>query len=387
MLYTMPDYYKQFRCLADKCGDTCCAGWEIMIDQKSMEKYKKVGGGFGNCLNNSIDYQRGCFKQYNRRCAFLNEDNLCDIYSELGPTMLCNTCKKYPRHMEEYEGARDLSLSLSCPEVARMLLSHEERVRFFTKEKPGEDEDFEEFDFLLYTKLLDVRSFIIGTLQNRSTPVNVRAALGLVLAHDLQNRIDSKEYFTMDRLISRYKKKKIVEYLVHKLKAYEFREEERYITIRNQFELLSKLEILKPEWSTNCRESKKILYSEGMMNYLRNRRRFLSFMEERTDLSCSYSVMLEQLYIYFVYGYFSGAVYDNNAFGKLKFAIVNTVLIQELWQARWQLNGKLSFEDIVDIAHSYSREIEHSDNNLKKIDKYLKKKPFYLEKLLVTLLS
>ena len=24
-----PEYYKQFRCLAGECPDTCCVGWEI----------------------------------------------------------------------------------------------------------------------------------------------------------------------------------------------------------------------------------------------------------------------------------------------------------------------------------------------------------------------
>ena len=42
MLYTIPDYYKEFKCTADKCEDTCCAGWQIVIDDKALNKYKKV---------------------------------------------------------------------------------------------------------------------------------------------------------------------------------------------------------------------------------------------------------------------------------------------------------------------------------------------------------
>ena len=44
MLYTIPDYYKEFQCTADKCEDTCCAGWQIMVDDRSLAKYKKMCG-------------------------------------------------------------------------------------------------------------------------------------------------------------------------------------------------------------------------------------------------------------------------------------------------------------------------------------------------------
>ena len=38
MLYTRPDYYKEFTCTAEQCEDTCCAGWQIVIDSASMKK-------------------------------------------------------------------------------------------------------------------------------------------------------------------------------------------------------------------------------------------------------------------------------------------------------------------------------------------------------------
>ena len=34
MQITFPSYYKKFSCIADACPDTCCAGWQIMIDDK-----------------------------------------------------------------------------------------------------------------------------------------------------------------------------------------------------------------------------------------------------------------------------------------------------------------------------------------------------------------
>ena len=40
MLYTIPDYYHEFSCVAGKCEDTCCAGWQIVADDASLENYK-----------------------------------------------------------------------------------------------------------------------------------------------------------------------------------------------------------------------------------------------------------------------------------------------------------------------------------------------------------
>ena len=101
MRYRKPKYYQNFRCIAERCPDTCCAGWQIVIDEESLEKYSNVKSDFGTRLLKSIDWYQGTFVQYNRRCSFLNEENLCDIYRELGAEALCQTCCQYPRLVEE----------------------------------------------------------------------------------------------------------------------------------------------------------------------------------------------------------------------------------------------------------------------------------------------
>ena len=101
MRYLKPHFYDQFTCTAGDCPDTCCAGWQIVIDEDSLERYGKEQGEFGKRLRNSIDWEEECFYQKNRRCAFLNDENLCDLYKALGPDALCDTCRLYPRHTEE----------------------------------------------------------------------------------------------------------------------------------------------------------------------------------------------------------------------------------------------------------------------------------------------
>lgn len=53
--------------------------------RSSVEKYKKVTGSFRKRLRKSINWKEGTFKQdKNKRCAFLNDENLCDMYTALG---------------------------------------------------------------------------------------------------------------------------------------------------------------------------------------------------------------------------------------------------------------------------------------------------------------
>ena len=80
MLYTYPDYYKEFKCIADRCEATCCAGWQIVVDEESLARYKKYVdkdanenseasslrlqfNSFRDRLKQSIDWQDEVFKQ------------------------------------------------------------------------------------------------------------------------------------------------------------------------------------------------------------------------------------------------------------------------------------------------------------------------------------
>ena len=80
--------------------------------------------------------------------------------------------------------------------------------------------------------------------------------------------------------------------------------------------------------------------------------------------------------VYFVFIYFCGAVYDGNILAKMQTAVVSTLLIQELSMAKWiEQNEEFGFEEFVDIAHRVSREIEHSDLNLIRMEKICEKTP------------
>ena len=69
-------------------------------------------------------------------------------------------------------------------------------------------------------------------------------------------------------------------------------------------------------------------------------------------------------------------------------AVVSTILIQELAQAVWQEKQEaFTFMDFVDVAHRYSREIEHSDINLLRLEKLFDRLPLFQPKQLIRILS
>ena len=38
MFTIKPDFYDSFKCIADKCTDSCCIGWEIDVDKNAIQR-------------------------------------------------------------------------------------------------------------------------------------------------------------------------------------------------------------------------------------------------------------------------------------------------------------------------------------------------------------
>ena len=372
MIYTRPDYYDSFKCVADKCPDTCCAGWQIVIDDESMKKYKKISGDYVWKVMAGVDWESGCFRQDNtKRCAFLNEQNLCELYINAGEDSLCKTCRDYPRHTEEFEGVRETTLSASCPIVARMLMERMTPVTFITEEKEDVEEtlDFGDFDPFLYSTIEDARTAMIGILQNRKLTMKERALLVLGMAHDMQRRINHRDLFSCDQVIAKYKSKKARDYIKEYIKGKEMVEEEN-LTIE-MFPLIYELELLREEWDELLHSSQNTLFFSGKGTFGQLKTDFDKWKREHPDME----IHIEQILVYFLYTYFPGSVYDGQLFAKVQMAVYCTWMIELLWMARWIENGKeINMDEMVELFYRFCREIEHSDENLEALDEIMVKK-------------
>ena len=263
MRYLKPDYFEDFTCVAGECPDTCCAGWQIMIDEESLDYYGEVSGAFGKRLRDSIDWQEGAFYQCDKRCAFLNEKDLCDIYTELGEGALCQTCKNYPRHVEEFEGLREYTLSLSCPVAAEMILGQQKFPVFVETEDDAEDElvdEFEDFDILLFTQLEDARAVMMKHLKDAEMCLEEKMALYLKLAAQMQECIDKGEFFEIDTVIRQFEKGQFSW-------AGELEETLRFVHRKELFAHIYDLERLREEWTNVLEGLEENLYTQGEDSY------------------------------------------------------------------------------------------------------------------------
>ena len=368
MLYAVPDYYKEFQCTADQCEDTCCAGWQIVIDKKSLEKYKKIKGNYRRTVLKSVNWFNGTFHQDKaKRCAFLNTDNLCDLYIHQGEDHLCRTCKMYPRHVEEFEGVREMTLSVSCPEVARILMEREKPVKFLTYENDKE-ESYEDFDPFFFSILEDAREAMIRILQNRELPIRIRTLTALGMAHDMQVRVNRQDVFSCMDVIEHYESGKAM----RRIESYLDLEDTKTLfneRSESMFHLLYELELLKEEWNNVLIETETILHS--VVDYAYICQEFGRWKAEHPMMD----IHQEQILVYFLFTYFLGAVYDGEVFAKVQMAVYMTWMIHDIWMARWWMNGKdIEKEEMTELLYRFSREVEHSDLNLKKVEKFMEKK-------------
>lgn len=167
-----PDYYKSFKCIADRCRRSCCIGWEIYLDDETLEKYEQLGGRYTESL---VETEEGiCFKlSEGERCPFLNERGLCDIITEKGEGYISEICREHPRFYSFFSDRTEVGLGLSCEEAARLIVMGTGKTELAVIDEDGIPED-ELTDTEAY--ILEKRGEIFDLLQDEDMPLKERAA-------------------------------------------------------------------------------------------------------------------------------------------------------------------------------------------------------------------
>ncbi len=381
MRYIKPDYFDNFKCIADKCPDTCCAGWQIVIDEASLKSYEAEASSFGDCLRQSIDWQEGVFyHKDNKRCAFLNEQNLCDLYTALGPESLCDTCRNYPRHTEEFEGLRELSLSLSCPVAAEMILSAKEFPTFVEYETDEPEElaaEFEDFDLLLFSQLEEARGIVFEILKNPNANFEAKLETVLALAKKFDDCVGEGRFSDIDAVLAKYEDMcgktsececagenddSICRELQQGISAFDM---SRYSSLKENFAVLNEMELLRDDWQEIRDNVWNCLYAGGEEQYNQIVDRFNEKVKKEGIEGIPFEHIATNLMVTFVYTWFCGAVYSGWVYSKMAMAAFCTCYILEFVMAEWAHSGeKITFGKLVEITYRFTREVEHSDINL-----------------------
>ena len=305
MKLVTPSFYKDFKCIAGACPDSCCQGWEVDADEASLEYYKTLTGEIKNRIDSVLDkdeFGNTIFRLAERkRCPFLNNENLCDMHIAIGGEHTPYTCRTFPRFINDFGGTREMGISFSCPVASDIMWNLKEPFAFEAQvnELPPSLNDI---NAQLYFKLLSARKEAYAIAQDREQPIRKRLENLLDFGAALQKEIGG------------------------------YREGKGGTPF---FEVFKNPELINPEWE------------EKVKNHLP--------VPEILDNESS-----ENIAMYFLFRYFLTAVYDKDVLSKIKMAVIGVLIPAYFGNDAWTI-------------HLWSKETEHSDVNMERYKKELRK--------------
>jgi len=198
MKYLTLNVFDDFKCVGSECPHTCCAGWSIMVDDNSANRYREVSGEFGEKLRNNmhVSNERTFMHLIDERCAFLTPENLCEIYIKLGEEAMCYTCQTYPRFRKVQGDILFQGLNISCPIVAQKILFEKDLMEFDFGENSVPVPEDSNTDWNLFNTLIRGLTTSVGIMQNRRLNLSQRLCLLLFFNDALQEQLSTNNDYS-----------------------------------------------------------------------------------------------------------------------------------------------------------------------------------------------
>lgn len=352
-----PIYYQAFQCTASSCSDNCCIGWEIDIDKESLERYQAVQGAFGARLQENI--QMGEKEEElpyfrlgkDKRCPFLNEQNLCDVILELGEEQLCQICQDHPRYYDWFsDGSMEAGIGLCCEAAAELILKQQEGETFLEEVeapdwRPEIPSQSVRQEAELEAELMQGRKLLFACIRpsgSSSTTAELDACMNRICqcAERLQVCWDEARSA---------KDVDAVQCSAVQLWTEWFWTKENVETFLDRS---MELEINDEKWLALLQNIRK-----KVAELLEKRMEFLDYYQE-------YLYEYEQLLQYFLFRHYMRCRYDDNLAGSACFALLAVSMIQLMDLNAWNERGILEHQEQIDLCKMLSREIEYSEENL-----------------------
>lgn len=280
MKIVKPTFYKDFKCIAGDCPDSCCQGWEVDADSDSLEYYKTLDNSLEikkriDSVLSKDEFDNTIFTLApKKRCPFLNEENLCDMHIAIGGEHTPYTCRTFPRFIYDFGATREIGISFSCP-VASDMMYNAESFDFETEVNSDlptlNDIDAEKY-FLLLKGRAEAYKIAKDKSKNIRERLNALLDLGVLLQEKLLPYIDGGDDIAF-------------------------------------FDVFKNPELINPEWK------------EKVENYS---------LKQVSDSQAN-----ENILMYFLYKYLMQAVYDDDVLSKIKMAVlgvlINTYFGEDSW--------------------------------------------------------
>lgn len=379
-----PFYYDDFKCIANKCIDSCCIGWQINIDEKTYKKYKKVKGVFGKNLkegitrirSNSNQLEYGKMKLKDKKCSMLNEENLCNIYINLGEDYLCSTCKVYPRDINKYGEIYERNLYMSCPEIARYFVKYKGNFYFNMAEENLSDLDKQyivdkSYDKNLYTILWHSRSLAMEIIQFKEIEIWKRIIFLKMLTDKVQNLINEENYEDYEKVLNTFRNEITNIDVINSLDKIKLVPNVKINFIKSVIDISAKYEIRNGKYGKLIEEYNELFINnndvkESIKFILEKETEFNEYLKKQDNI-------FENLLIYLIYKYFMRVVYTKDLNKEINNIIISYAIIKMLLLGRYNTKeNKLDEEDFIEVFYVFSRVIEHKPGFLDRIYNVIK---------------
>ena len=353
MKYHKPSFFDQFKCIGSACTDTCCAGWEIEVDETTAQEYLAEKGAFGDRLRREIGSEPGeyFFKLKNNRCPFLNKENLCDIFINLGEDRLCDICREHPRFYNWFGDYTEVGLGLCCEEAERLLFSDSKPLTFVeevhTDASDLLDDESEECE-----QMLEERKAIFSILQNRKKNIGAR------LKRLLLQLPYADEMLLLTVPILEWDDPESIPKLDYNAKP-------STNTLKSSALFLIRffggMESLDETWPSMMKELEQNIDKLVDTN---NTNAFLKFLKGENRL-----YEYEHIAVYLVYRYYPEILFDGQIEAKILFAAASICLLFLMDLQCFQENGVYTQHDRIELVRRFSKEIEYCPENMERFEK------------------
>lgn len=353
MKYHKPSFFDQFKCIGSACTDTCCAGWEIEVDETTAQGYLAEKGAFGDRLRREIGSEPGeyFFKLKNNRCPFLNKENLCDIFINLGEDRLCDICREHPRFYNWFGDYTEVGLGLCCEEAERLLFSDSKPLTFVeevhTDASDLLDDESEECE-----QMLEERKAIFTILQNRKKNIGAR------LKRLLLQLPYADEMLLLTVPILEWDDPESIPKLDYKAKP-------STNTLKSSALFLIRffggMESLDETWPSMMKELEQNI---DKLVDTDNTNAFIKFMKGENRL-----YEYEHIAVYMIYRYYPEILLDGQAEAKILFAAASICLLFLMDLQCFQKNTAYTQQDRIELVRRFSKEIEYCPENMERFEK------------------
>jgi len=382
----LPKYMMEFKCVSSSCTDSCCAGWDINIDEDTYNKYVNSTGELKGLLDgkfiksedehDSFNYGFMVLKDQNR-CPFLNLNMLCDIHGGDGQENLCITCKSYPRVFNIVDNVYEKSGLPSCMEICTRAFLNKDKMEFVESKEDIEEKNIEirrivdseafEGTESLLQYFWDIRVISINIMQDRNFSIEER----LNILKNFYNQIDgiynSGEFDDIEELLEDMNNED-TDY--GDLKGVAFKENNEFYISLAEDELVKKIRSVRlracaREYKTgilnqNNRLGKITLNVSDELNqgdigkYLKENRKYFNELEE-------YAYVFEN---YLVNQIFKDLIPFNKGESLTQSikVLINSYRIIKSYVIGIAMNSqeKIGGEQIVRVIQALSKDIEHN---------------------------